>query len=84
MINSNIGIWPENFAEKGIFNNELIDKIKNLWFKSSVEDILAWNYWAIDAVMIWEKLPWEVILGLIKINKQFKSSNLKCIFLNRD
>lgn len=67
-------------VEKNIFTNELINEMKNLWFKSTVEDILKWNYWVKDAVIIWEKLQWEVILELIKINKQFKSSILNSIF----
>lgn len=80
MEHSDINIWTKGSVEKSIFTNELIDEMKNLWFKSTVEDILKWNYGVTDAVIIWEKLEWPVILELIKINKKFKSSSFKGIF----
>ena len=84
MEHSNINIWTESFEKKSIFTNELIEQMKNFWFKSSVEDILKWNYWVNDAVIIWKKLQLEVILELIKINKEFKSSSFKWIFSSKN
>lgn len=84
MEHSNINIWTESFEKKSIFTNELIEQMKNFWFKSTVEDILKWNYWVNDALIIWKKLQLEVILELIKINKEFKSSSFKWIFSSKN
>lgn len=81
---SNINIWTEIFKKNSIFTNELIEQMKNFWFRSTVEDILKWNYWVTDAVIIWEKLQLEVILELIKLNKEFKSSSFKGIFSSKN